>query len=100
MIQSWSGKNCGQGKQYIENKTQAKISNNATFLVSMLEKASQTHIGILSVLSTIFVSGIRHPTQLKTATQGPPRGVKHEKNSCDNKSISTSTTTPYQIFGC
>jgi len=44
----------------MENITQAEISNNAPFLVVMLENARKTHMGIFSVFS-IFSSFLIQP---------------------------------------
>jgi len=47
----------------MENTTQAKISNNAPFLVVILENARKTHMGIFFVLS-IFSSFLIQPEDL------------------------------------
>ena len=46
----------------MEKATHAKISNNAPFLVSILENARKTHMGIFSVFSITLVPGFSQNT--------------------------------------
>ena len=57
----------------MEKATHAKISNNAPFLVSILENARKTHMGIFFVFSITLVPGFSQNTTFvedKTAANG------------------------------
>jgi len=85
----------------MEKATHAKISNNAPFLVSILENARKTHMGIFSVFSITVVfrfSQNRTFAQIKTATRRPPLGVTMKKTYCDGNSVSPSTIRLYLLF--
>ena len=59
----------------MENTTQAIISNNAPFLVSILENARKTHMGIVSVFSTTLVPGFGLNKIFGTIENGDPKAA-------------------------
>ena len=59
----------------MEKETYAKNSNNAPFLVSILENARKTHMGIFSVFSIALVPGFGLNKIFGTIENDDPKAV-------------------------
>jgi hypothetical protein len=71
----------------MEKATHAKISNNAPFLVSILENARKTHMGIFSVFSIALVPDFSQNTTFVEDKNGDPKAAAYMLTSSGSMSF-------------